>query len=144
MKTQTKKQKMYAAIEQHGANLNKIFNTQYDNITLCKKLLRIENTAHRATTNLCNTNTLHLPELNRWTGYNVTQTTEEEQDVFFEKILNSVTKILGEKAKECIFVNFDPRGYALKIKDTYIKENNLSIYQDWGGYGILAPDFTNV
>ena len=137
-----KKVKMYQQIEKHGENLNRIFNTELSNIDLCKKLRRIERKAHHATTNLCNTNTLHLSELNRFTGYDVKQATEEEVDLFFDKIMDSVIKILGSRAKDCIFINFDPRGYALKIRDQYMKENNLNLYQDWGGYGILAPDFS--
>jgi len=136
MKT-TKKQ-MYDKIMQHGENLNKIFNTGIDNITLCKKLLKIERKAHRATTNLCNTNNLYFSQI---TFYDLTESTEQEIDIFFDAIRKSVIKILGEKSKECTFINFDPRGYAIKIKDTYIKENNIRIEQDWGGYGIIAPDF---
>ena len=55
----TKKERMYQRIEQHGANLNAIFETEHDNIALCKKLLRIERKAHHAATCLCNTNTLN-------------------------------------------------------------------------------------
>ena len=139
----TKKAAMYAQIEQHGNNLNAIFNTDLEPVELCKKLLRIERKAHHATTCLCNTNTLHLFELNRHTGFEVEQATEEEQEVFFDKILSSVYKILGPKAKECVFINYDARGYALKIRPEYIKTNNINIYQDLGGNGILTPDFSN-
>jgi len=138
----TKKEKMYQEIEKHGKNLNNIFHTSKDNISLCKSLRRLEVKAHHATTCLCNTNTLHLTELNRYTGYNVDQTTEEEQDIFFDKIIKSLEKILGKKHIDKVKINYDPRGYALKIRDNYIKENNIKIYQDWGGYGILAPDFS--
>lgn len=138
----TQKNTMYAQMEQHGNNLNAIFNTGIEPVTLCKKLLRIEKQAHHAATCLCNTNTLHLLELNRFTGYDVEQATEEQQDNFFDAIFNKVIKILGEKAREIVFINYDPRGYALKIRSEYIRANNLSIYQDFGGYGILAPDFS--
>jgi hypothetical protein len=36
------------------------------------------------------------------------------------------------------FVNGDPRGYALKIESDNLPEG---IHKDWGGYGILAPEF---
>lgn len=135
-----KHDRMYQQIEKHGADLNKIFKTEFDNVKLCKKLLTLENKAHHATTCLCNTNTLDLLELNRFTGYDVKQTTEEEQDAFFEKILNSVDKILNFKAQNIpVFINHDPRGYALKIKSEYCQ--GLQIHQDFGGYGILAPEF---
>jgi len=135
-----KKQKMYAQIEKHGENLNKIFNTQYGNIELCKKLFRLENKAHHATTCLCNTNTLNLLNLNRCTGYNVEQATEEQQNAFFEKIHNKLKKILGKKA-DIIHINFDPKGYALKIKEEYLQD--VPLFRDWGNYGIVAPDFRN-
>lgn len=140
-----KKEKMYQEIEKHGQNLNAIFQTQFDNITLCKKLLRIENKAHRATTCLCNTNTLDLMELNQFTGYDVKQATEEEQDLFFDKIIKSLDKILNFKRRGVpVFINHDPRGYALKIHDSWVtgyKSKGGNIYSDWGGFGILAPDF---
>ena len=128
----TKNQKMYDAIEQHGTNLNKIFNTDYDSVTLCKKLFRLENKAHKLITDECNTGNSHHTELC--------------------KILTAVKKILFTPEGMCekknlylsIFINGDARGYALKINDKYMRENNISLYRDWGGYGILAPDFTNV
>lgn len=40
-----KKERMYKQIKEHGENLNAIFNTGIDNVTLCKKLLRIERKA---------------------------------------------------------------------------------------------------
>ena len=141
MKT-IEKVKMYEDIQKHGENLNAIFNAGLNPVELCKKLHRIERKAHYATTCLCNTNTLHLMELNKYTGYDVKQATEAEQDKFFEGIKKQVIKILGKEAEKHFFINFDPRGYALKIKDDYISENNIKIYQDFGGYGIIAPDFT--
>lgn len=134
------KVKMYANIEAHGNNLNTIFNTGLNPIELCKKLNRIERKAHNATTCLCNTNTLHLMELNKHTGYDVKQTTEAEQDKYFENIKKQLIKILGKEVEEHFFINYDPRGYALKLKSEFCEEKK--IYKDFGGYGIIAPDFT--
>ena len=39
-----------------------------------------------------------------------------------------------------VFLNGDPRGYALKIRDEYVRAHDLAIHRDWGGYGILAPE----
>lgn len=139
MKAETKKQIQLNSIIKHGENLNTIFNTGIEPIELCKKLLRLERKAHHATTCLLNTNTLHLLELNRLTGYNVKQTTEEEQEKFFNAIEKQLVKILGEKAKDLIYINFDARGYALKIKSD--KARDLNIYKDFGGFGIIAPEF---
>jgi hypothetical protein len=141
-----KHDKMMKQIEKHGANLNAIFNTGLDNVKLCKKLFRLERQAHHATTCLCNTNTLDRLELTRdeeRSGRYPKQATEEEQDIFFEKILAKVDKLLNFKAQGIpVFINHDPRGYALKIKSEYVKEHNLRIEQDWGGFGIIAPEFT--
>jgi DNA polymerase elongation subunit (family B) len=137
-----KTQKMKEQILQHGNNLNAIFETKFDSLTLCRKLFRLERKANFAATCLCNTNTLHLLELNKYTGYNVEQATEEQQDKFFEDILNKVNKILNFRAKNIpVFINYDARGYALKIKAEYSK--NIALMTDWGGYGIIAPDFRN-
>lgn len=139
-----KKERMYKQIKEHGENLNAIFNTGIDNVELCKKLRRLEVKAHHATTCLCNTNTLDLVELNQYTGYDVKQATEEEQDAFFDKIRASLIKILGKEAARACFINFDARGYALKIKPEYLAgicEIGKTIYKDWGGNGILAPEF---
>ena len=175
---QSKKELMYSKIEKHGANLNAIFNTKFDNITLCKKLLRIEKKANFAATCLCNTNTLNLLELNKFTGYDVKQATEQEQDKFFANIEKQVLKIIGESFNDALYINLDPRGYTLKLKKDFISKNifnwydnngdfvqsfnneeeainitskiggkytkeNKSIFTDFGGYGILAPDFSN-
>lgn len=139
--TLSKRDKMYQDIKEHGENLNAIFNTGLDPITLCKKLHRLEVKVHHATTCLCNTNTMHLLELNRFTGYDVKQATDEEQDLFFDKIKEAVYKILGDEARDKVFINYDPRGYALKIREDFVSGKN--IHKDWGGFGILAPDFSN-
>lgn len=41
-------------------------------------------------------------------------------------------------------VNYDARGYALKINDSIMKslfDKGIRLYSDFGGYGILAPEF---
>lgn len=126
-----KKEKMTMDIYNHGNNLLKIFPkaTIKEPIALCKKLFYLEKNAHRATTCLCNEN-----KINR---YDVKQASEKDIDIFFNKILDKVISILGEKAKDIIFINYDARGYAIKIK----RDDNMKIYSDFGGYGILAPDF---
>ena len=134
------KVKMYEDMQKHGENLNAIFNTGIEPVKLCKLLFMLEKKAHHATTCLCNTNTLHLMELNKYTGYDVKQATEAEQDKFFEGIKKQVVKILGKESEKHFFINYDPRGYALKLKPEFCKDKN--IYKDFGSYGIIAPDFT--
>lgn len=134
-----KKEKMYEKIENHGKAIIRFFKLQdQDPVKLSKALFRLENKAHHATTCLCNTNTLNLLELNQFTGYDVKQATEEEQDKFFDGIRASLAKIIGKDNLKKCFINFDPRGYALKIKEEFSKD---FYNKDWGGYGILAPDF---
>lgn len=126
-KQDTKKQRMYERIEKHGRNLNNIFHTGIEPITLCKALFRLENKAHRLTTMGCN-------------GEIYGDAFEAEET----KILNSVNKILHFREKGIpVFVNGDCRGYALKIKEDWTRANrdNKPIHSDWGGYGIIAPDF---
>jgi hypothetical protein len=121
---QTKKERMYQNIERHGDNLNKIFNTEYDNITLCKKLHKLERQAHKVATDYCNGDI----DTEAW-------------DSIADNIYDKLCKILGDKASDYCFLNGDCRGYALKIHDDIVRDNNYIIYRDWGGYGILSPDF---
>jgi hypothetical protein len=126
----TKKEKMYQAIEKHGENLNRIFKTKYDNITLSKKLFSLENKAHRLALDYCN-GTYH------GTDYDG----ETDEKVILDKVNALLVNIQKEHVP--VFLNYDARGYALKIRSEYVQAHNLEIYKDWGGYGILAPDFNN-
>lgn len=121
-----KRVRMYEAIEKHGNNLNTIFNTGIDPVTLCKKLHRLEVRANRLMCDECNTNADHTQTL--------------------EKIKGQVFKILKptKEQQEAIFLNGDPRGYTLKIRDTYVKAQDLRIETDWGGYGLIAPDYSHL
>ena len=69
--------------------------------------------------------------------------TEEENEKKDEKVIDRVKKLLPVATG--VFLNGDPRGYTLKIKSEDVKTLNeagkINIYQDWGGYGILAPEF---
>ena len=57
-----------------------------------------------------------------------------------EEIVKAVVRLHGGTKPVGFFVNSDPRGYALKIDNekTQIPEG---LQKDWGGYGILAPEF---
>lgn len=120
----TKQTRMYARIQKHGEQLNAIFKTDHDPIELCKKLRRIEAKQDRANTDYCN-GTL----------------TTEEHDALTDKTRAAVVKLLGDQPP--LYVNCDPRGYALKINDGIMRERGYQLYRDFGGYGILAPDLTN-
>ena len=118
---------MYKLIESHGENIKTMFNLPSDTepVSLCKKLFRLEYKAHRLSTQWCN-------------GEIHPQTWEHETD----NILRKLDIILDYTGQEIpVFVNGDARGYALKIGDEYIRENQVKINRDWGGYGIIAPDY---
>jgi hypothetical protein len=116
------------AILRHGLALQRIFpKTKLCGgpVTLYKRLHRIEAEAHSFAERECNE---QLPE-----------GASERKDA---SILKRLDAILGFKAAGIpVFVNGDPRGYALKIDDAYVKEQGLEIYRDMGGYGIICPDF---
>ena len=115
---------LYHKIEKHGQNLKAVFNLDHniDPVKLCKRLFRIENKAHKLAVDYCNGD-IYADDYGHETS----------------KILTKVQAILNNK--KVIFVNGDARGYALKIDDEYIRNNNFNIHRDWGGYGIIAPDF---
>ena len=121
----TNKKEMYQQIEKHGENLKVIFklSNDVDPVKLCKQLFRLENKAHRLAED----------------DYNGLDVSAE-----VEKVIKSVCKVLNLKNINDfkIFWNNDPRGYALKIDDEFVFKNKLEIHRDWGGNGILAPDFS--
>ena len=119
-----KKDKLYSRITKHGQDLKAVFNLDQDidPVKLCKRLFRLENKAHKLAVDFCNGVIDQL-----------------EWDKKADQILTKVETIL--KNKKVLFLNGDARGYALKIDDEYLKNNNFNIHRDWGGYGIIAPDF---
>jgi hypothetical protein len=129
MKTQiNKKEKLYQRIEKHGKELNNLFTINEEPVKLCKKLFRLESKAHKLSTQYCNGDI----DMGTW---------EKES----ESILNKVKEILNpENADVEVFLDGDPRGYALKIRfdDTDVRRHE--IHTDMGGYGIISPDFRKV
>ena len=121
-----KKEKMYQQIDQHGQRLNNLFDTKIDNIALCKKLLRLENKAHRLATKYCN-GEIDYPT---WSM--------EKSSIHYK-----VGKILHNNWHN-IFINEDPRGYAIKFTYSFSQSNIKNMWRDMGGYGIVAPDFREV
>lgn len=64
---------------------------------------------------------------------------EEDSEKWSENFLKRLTKRLGvEKMPDGFFVNGDPRGYSLKMKEGTFQKG---FWIDFGGYGILAPEF---
>jgi len=58
----------------------------------------------------------------------------------YNKIIKDVEKAFSGNLPDGFKFNLDPRGYALKI-DFDGNTNLLKIETDFGGYGILCPDF---
>lgn len=126
--------KQESAISQHGKNLLAIFPNaiERDPVALCRRLRRLECQARAFALRLCNG-----PEFQ----------SEEAEDAIETAILARVAKLL-KPAGVPIFLNRDPRGYALKIDSHFMPSRSMPrgdrpyrpLRQDWGGYGILAPD----
>ena len=130
MKT-NKKDVMYGRIQKHGEALISFFGTQNGGdvatltpIQLCRKLRRLEVKANRIACDYCNGDI----DSEQW---------ENESN----EIWNKLVKIVGSFGAKYCFINGDPRGYTLKIKDEFMTHKN-GIDRDWGGYGILAPDLS--
>jgi len=154
----TKKQRQYEQIKAHGENLLHLFPnaTERDPIALCKKLRRLEAKASRITTDSCN-------------GDFDDGENGEKLDAALDPILAKVNAILGNNDQYPtmnvpVFINRDPRGYALKIENAWMNQRReqwdrqiarhgkkaitekywalLRFHRDWGGYGIIAPEIT--
>lgn len=131
--------KTLEAVRKHGESLLAAFPncTEKDPVALCKKLRRIETSLTKPLTDYCNGDFDAGPD-------------GEKLDAITDKALKRVNDLIGEPMRwfsncpvEIVFVNRDPRGYALKIDNTWVHEyrkDGASFYTDMGGYGILAPD----
>ena len=93
-------------------------------MALCRKLRRLEARANRLALRQCNGPAL----------------TEDAHNTAQDAILADVLALLGSRPNTRIFINTDPRGYAIKIESEDAR--TLDITRDLGGYGIIAPDLT--
>ena len=127
--TANKKIEMYARIKKHGEDIKKIFSLPVDTdpIKLCKSLRRLESTAEI------------IQEIHG-NGFYELASKQEAALMIKLKALLMPDSTPEEFLKFGIFLNTDPRGYALKISDEIVKENAWTIHKDWGEFGILAPD----
>ena len=127
--TANKKIEMYARIKKHGEDIKKIFSLPADTdpIKLCKSLRRRETEAQM------------IQEVHGNGFYRLSAKLEAKLMIKLKALLmpNGTPE---EFLKFGIFLNTDPRGYALKIPDDIVKDNAWTIHKDWGGFGIIAPD----
>lgn len=113
----------------HVCNLQTIagLSSYHEAYELYKKLHRIEARMTRIFTNECN-------------GYS--ELTEEQEEKRDARVLKQLKDLLP--GLKTIFLNGDPRGYALKIsaeERIELQMKGINLYSDFGGYGILAPEF---
>lgn len=103
--------------------LGEMFGCNYPNpYATFEILVKAEREARRRTTLECNQSF-----------------SEEESDKWYENFVRRLTKKLGvEKMPEGFFINYDPRGHALKMKEGTFPEG---FWRDFGGYGVLVPEF---
>ena len=111
---------MMERIERHGNQLLAIFPQakEQDPVKLCKRLKIVDGKAARAAVRYCNG-----------------ESTEAE----WEKISSDCARLANDLlCTNRVWVNGDPRGYALKID----LQDGEVLHRDMGGYGIIAPDLT--
>lgn len=106
----------------HGESLKKFFRLKagVNAFTLVMMLQSIERRAHKVAERYCNG-----------------EMKEESRDRSDERCLEQLRVIGLDTSK--VFINGDPRGYALKIREEFSKD--FDGVKDWGGYGIIAPEF---
>lgn len=111
---------MMERIERHGKQLLAIFPQakEQDPVKLCKRLRRLELEAEQMAVAYCNGEI----ETDKW-------------EAISGKMASIVNDLLGTSR---VWVNGDPRGYALKID----LAGGEVLHRDMGGYGIIAPDLT--
>jgi len=108
-------------VTRHGKSLIDFFHLpkETDPVKLCKRLRKIEKVMRQACLAYCN-------------GLMDIQTLENVEI----KANEQLRKILGDASSQVV-INTDPRGYSLKIDNP-----PHTIYRDFGGYGIVAPDLS--
>ena len=124
--------KTKAAVIKHGGQLLAIFPhaSKRDPVALCKRLRALEARGAALGLRLCNG-----PEFPN----------EDDVDGISDAILDEVDALLGfRQAGIPVFINLDPRGYALKIDHVWMRANPaVRLQSDWGDYGIIAPNLTS-
>lgn len=136
--------KTLEAITKHGQTLLAAFpnSSEKDPVALCKKLRRIEVAVQK-------------PILDYTNGENGMTQDKLDHELTLASI--RLCNLLGADSREAqlkgVFINRDPRGYALKIDNEATGwfmawqrkryESGLpALHTDMGGYGIIAPDLT--
>jgi hypothetical protein len=125
-----KKERKNLQLQRHYAAIEKLVSicggSKLATKTISNRLRHLEAVAHRAATDYCN-GELQIEDFN----------------VIEKDITEKVQKFFNGKLQG-FFVNTDPRGYALKIKDKVLKEtySEIGLFTDMGGYGLISPEIT--
>jgi hypothetical protein len=156
-------------IEQHGMNLLAIFPnaTERDPVRLCKKLRRLERDGASFALRLCNGPEFPSQEAEDAIGERILRNVNKLLGNVREYQPKTGAKCgcnRGVQRDNCpacegtgyaidfarirnqpptvpVFLNRDPRGYALKIDDEWMRAHpQFRLHTDWGGYGIIAPE----
>ena len=115
--------RLHAQIVGHGEALKEIFGLDISAYELCKRLRRIENRAHREAEAYCN------GEMDTDAYEAARYKTMRQCDLLLEFTKKGIP----------VFVNSDPRGHSLKVRDDF--PCTVKIHRDGGNYIILAPNF---
>lgn len=111
-------------IVKHFSNLALILDKTPEEISIhYTELKNIESLGHKQAENYCN----GIIDSDGW-------------EKVTERIKNRLAKILPEKILKNVKLNGDPRGYFLKLDDEFMRQENIELYRDWGGYGIFCPE----
>lgn len=127
----TKVEKRKEALTKHYAALEKLAIlcglSDPDGKKLSLKLWKLEQIASKAAIDYCN-GVIQYNEFETITG----------------PIKTQVNALFNNNLKG-LFINGDPRGYTLKIRDDIFSKEyreTTRLTQDAGGYGILSPDLS--
>lgn len=137
--------KTLEAVKRHGETLLALFPNAEDKnpVALCRKLRRIETSISKTVESFSS-----IPDF----------MTQDQFDHACQMALIRTTNLLGlngplngpQAQIIGLFVNRDPRGYALKLdsdnerfklwQDNRLRDKLPCLHADWGQNGIIAPD----
>ena len=126
-----KRERMLSQIKEHEITLARLAEhlgvKNPDGKVINRKLRAVELSAHKTAELWCNG-----------------QITDRAHDLAVTRCVDSVRNIFEGKLPPGFFINSDPRGYSLKIKEVVnssLSDHGIKLPRDWGGYGLLSPDF---
>ena len=115
------------ARQQHLKNLSEIFDLDLEFLKRrYGSLVQMETRGHKLAEDYCNGDI----DSDMW---------DKHLDLFSKAIQEFFKDAKNRKAVQNIRFNGDPRGYFLKLEDSFVRDNKIIIETDWGGYGILCP-----